>query len=189
VRIFIAIPLNKKIKDDIYGWKKEIEKFFIGKIKWVEYINLHITLNFLGSVDEDIISKIKTDLEKELKDVKLFDIKFKGIRFFPSIDNISAIWVGIADGKENMINLYNIISNVVVKYNIKLEEREFIPHITLGRGKENVEVKSNFNYDFWKEKELDGFKVKNISIFESKISFKGPAYKEMYFVNLSSRTK
>ena len=65
MRAFIAVEMDKGIKDYLYGLQlKLIKELKDNKISWVAKRNLHLTMKFLGGVDDEKIEEVKKRLEK-----------------------------------------------------------------------------------------------------------------------------
>jgi len=177
-RTFIAIkiPFTKQelgiITDIQDALKKE-------KIKWVESWNLHITLFFLGDTDDNIIQPLTEKLVKQLKTTKYFNLVLKGLGVFKSIRDPKVIWIGINKSNELQM-LKNEIDAIVSEFGFKTDEREFKPHLTLGRVK-FVNNKTEFKDLLEKYKETDFGKVviDKVIFYESRLTPQGPVYKSL----------
>jgi 2'-5' RNA ligase len=123
MRIFIAIDLPEKIKDEIFNLGKKVRGI---NGKYVERENLHITLKFIGDIQPDFVERIKEVL-KNVKYTKFY-IRIEKFGMF----NERVLWLGISKGFEDIINLHNLIDNELVKLKIE-RDYDFHPHITLYR--------------------------------------------------------
>ena len=129
MRCFIGIELPQQIKEDLSELQKQIGNEF-AKIKWVEKKNLHMTLKFLGEVDEDLLKLTET----ALKNVKFrkFTTNIDNIGWYPNDNKINVIWVGLKPEKE----LLNLHGEVELKLgNLFEKDERFSVHLTLGRVK------------------------------------------------------
>lgn len=173
MRTFICIEIEektiKKISDLIEDLKKE--EF---DIKWVEEKNLHITLKFLGEVSLSTVEKISYILKK-LKFNK-FEIDFKGLGVFPDFSYPRVLFIGIEEGKENIINISKILDKEFSSLGFN-REKNFSPHLTIGR------IKSTKNKEkllrLVKEKEKENFgkiEAEEIVLMKSTLTQKGPIY-------------
>lgn len=146
------------------------------KIKWVENRNVHITLFFLGDVDEKVIDKIGNKLTTTLKEFKMFNLKCRSIGVFKNINNPKVLWFGINES-DNLSQLKSEIDRVFRGYGFPIEDRDFKPHITIGRMK-FVNTKSRLVrlIEKYKEIEIENIKISEIVLYESKITSKGSDY-------------
>lgn len=179
-RVFIAINLPEKIKDELLRYQKEIDSFFedFKPIRWTKRENLHITLEFLGYLKEEEILKVKEVLRKLLENFSAFNAKLIEICYGPKKEKIPRmVWV-IGERKKEISNLKEKLDKELEKsINFKPEKREFIPHITLGRIRkwqfkaipldERPEIKKEINLEF---------KVNSVDLMESKLAPQGAKY-------------
>lgn len=117
-RIFIAINFNEGFKKELLSIQKKIDTSFLdaNPIKWTKKDNLHLTLLFVGSPNnlENIFNKIQEIAKK----YKPFSINFKEVNY--SFNN-KMVWV-LGEKNKTLTSLSNDLGN-----------KNFIPHITLGR--------------------------------------------------------
>ncbi len=134
-RVFTAIDLPKDIKKGIAKTRDDLKDRFDEKvIRWIGDENLHITLLFLGKIREGDLKKIISQLE-EIEESGPIKLALKEIRYFPK-DEREAKMIFLNIEGEGIRMLYQKIKEKIEPLNIiKKEdnEREFIPHITLGR--------------------------------------------------------
>lgn len=129
MRLFIAIDLPKEVKDYMYDLQKKLNSNF-AKVKWVSKKHFHLTLQFLGEVDEDKIPQIVERLER-IKSRPL-KVKLSKIGFFPSEEDIRVVWLGIEPEAE-IDKLANEVDGELL--DMFSEEHRFKCHLTLGRVK------------------------------------------------------
>lgn len=124
-RLFVAIDLPERIKDDISSTFMAIPG-----AKWTNDAQLHITLRFIGEVNNDTTEKVALSLNSAI--VAPFNLTLKGVGHFPPRKEPRILWVGIADNPE-LIRLQNKIERAVISTGIEPETRKFHPHITIAR--------------------------------------------------------
>lgn len=131
-RCFISIELPENVKKEIKKIQDSLPEF-IGKKTEIQ--NLHLTLKFLGEIDNNKIEIVKK---------KLFDIKFdrlncniNSIGVF-SEDFIKIVWVYLDGCSEIQKKVDSALKNL-----FKKEER-FMSHITIARIKSVKKQKNIF---------------------------------------------
>jgi len=134
MRTFVAIELPLKIKEEVEKAIAPFKKLNLD-ISWVKTANLHLTMRFLGEVDEKRIEDIITALEKALEEKEGFELDFESFGVFPDFRRPRVVWIGIEKGKENLIGLQRIIEQELSKLDFPEEKRGFSPHLTIGRVK------------------------------------------------------
>ena len=179
MRLFVAVDIENDVRDRIYELSKALSS--IKGIKAVERENLHITLNFLGEVDNVKAERVKMQLEKV--EATQFKAHFYNIGFFPPKGKIRVIWVGVDEGKEELTDLALKVENSLKKLGFK-KDKDFVAHATVARVKKPVDrdkliqVLESFENDFgWMD--VDKFKLK-----QSILTPKGPIYKDIQVFNL-----
>jgi len=123
MRLFIAIEFDE-ISEYIKDIQAQLPSFNGSKPK-----NFHLTLKFLGEVEEDKIKSIK-DIIKKIKFQSL-NLTTSEIGFFPSENYINVIWLGLKNG-DKVIELHNLIDSLLPSFP---QDIRFHPHITLARVK------------------------------------------------------
>jgi len=125
IRLFAAIDMPENIRDDI----SEIYEAIPGA-RWTPENQLHLTLRFIGDVNEDAAQLI----DNSLKTVKFapFTMRLQSVGFFPPRKEPRVLWCGIAKN-ENLIRLQKHVERAVVLAGLPPAERKFSPHITVAR--------------------------------------------------------
>ncbi len=171
MRTFIAIEIPQNIKEKIYeAFEKERKKE--KGVKWVEKENLHITLKFLGEIDEGKVKEIEKILEEEIPlKFKSFEAKLEELDGFPNFKNPRVLWIGVSP-KEKIKEIFEFIEERIEeeKMGIEKEVREFHPHITIAR----IKVKGKFSFE--RKKFDENFKINRIALFKSDLRPEGPIY-------------
>ncbi len=175
MRTFIGIKLPEKIKEDIYEIISHLKESR-ANVKWVERENLHITLKFVGEINEDLFHK----MEEQLKVISFnpFEIVLNGCGVFPNYYRPRVLWIGINFKENTLESLFNKIEDILLPLGINKEERSFKPHLTLGRVKSSKN-KENLIKRFREDKIKkyhSSFMVENFTLFESVLKKEGPIY-------------
>jgi len=175
LRCFIAIEIPETIKKSVADTIDSLKKSG-SDVKWVSEENIHITLQFLGETEESLIPDIKGALDKILAPYSSFYIRITDVGCFPSGKRPRVIWVGMEESK-SLINLYEDISNEMVKFGYKKEERGFTPHVTIGRVKSNRNMGELLSrLEEFKVADFPDFEVRNIKLMKSELKPSGAKY-------------
>lgn len=105
-------------------------------VAWVRVENLHVTLRFLGAVDETTLGRAREALAEAAGDVAPFRLDLAGFGGFPSASSPRVIWVGVRDGAEPLVTLYARLEAALARRGLPPEGRAFHPHVTVGRARE-----------------------------------------------------
>ena len=170
MRCFIGIFLPRGIQELLENAQKQIGREF-AKVKWVLPKYIHITLKFLGEVDEKEIGIVK----EVLGGIRLrkFQISLDKIGWFPSDERINVIWAGFKPEKD----VLNLHGDIEIKLGSLFEKDErFAVHATLGRVK-YVKNKGKFLGVLKNTKVAwEDFFVEGFSLVRSDLSKDGPKY-------------
>ena len=102
-------------------------------VKWVEPDNLHWTLQFLGDLTDVEMAEVCLRTVRTAATHEAFTVEAKGIGAFPSIHRPRTLWLGAGEGAEQMIELHDSIEQALRSLGFHGENRQFVPHLTLGR--------------------------------------------------------
>jgi 2'-5' RNA ligase len=138
IRSFIAINLSPgQLTDGISAALASL-KSGGAAVKWVRAENLHLTIKFLGGVDEGLLlGEIGESLKAAALRRGSFKLTFKGVGCFPDVRRPRVVWVGV-DAPDEFFGLHADIEAAMEALGFKREGREFSPHLTLGRVRAEV---------------------------------------------------
>lgn len=167
-RLFIAIPLPDQLVDFFSEYKAQYQAH---NVRWTKQENLHITVYFLGWINEKITLKLISNLKDTFLGIQPFELTFKEISFAPPGKPPRMIWAVFNDSR-SYTDLALKISNAVRKFIKSDVMLKPIPHVTLARFKNGMAL---FNLKTVKPSEKS-FQVSSCTLMESKLSPKGPTY-------------
>ncbi len=121
IRSFIAIPLNAEIISRIEKTQKEL-KALPADVKWVNPRSIHLTLKFLGNVEEGGIETIAQGIQNGIKGFKPWSAAVKNMGAFPSLKSPRVVWVGIEDQGGQLVALQNQIEKEMSKLGFEEEK-------------------------------------------------------------------
>ncbi|MBI2661980.1 RNA 2',3'-cyclic phosphodiesterase [Candidatus Woesearchaeota archaeon] len=181
MRLFIAIPISEEIKLKIVPVYQELKKTGANFV-FVSKDNLHLTIIFLGDVQENKVVEIVNKVEVLIKNQKSFSLDFKGAGVFPSLDEIKVVWIGVES-----LELKELMKRINISLNYVLNEvKENIPYLTIARNKsgQSNELIKKVIKKFAKE-DFGSMKVEKVVLFSSKLTVKGPIYTAVKEFSLS----
>ncbi|MEJ5299556.1 MAG: RNA 2',3'-cyclic phosphodiesterase [Thermodesulforhabdaceae bacterium] len=135
IRTFIAIDLPESVKKDLKTLQNSLIPSATKEIRWVNPEGIHLTLKFLGDVELNRISEIEAVIADISKQHKPFELTPQGCGVFPSWKSIRVIWVGLVGDLDPLKALYAEIEERLEHLGFARENREFTPHLTIGRAK------------------------------------------------------
>ena len=132
MRTFIAITLNEEVYSDILLLQRRLDKYDLA-IRWVNPADIHLTLKFLGDINNKEIGTILSSLADVVRSHQSFSLNLLGIGVFPDLSCPRVIWMGIEKGKKECVSLQKDIEGSVNSAKVKQENRAFSPHLTIGK--------------------------------------------------------
>jgi 2'-5' RNA ligase len=100
-------------------------------LRWTRAEQRHLTLQFLGRVDRvDSLTDAVTDAVRGLAP---FPLVLGGAGAFPSARRASVLWLGVAEGADDLAMLAGVVSGATAGHGVAAEARPFRPHVTLAR--------------------------------------------------------
>jgi 2'-5' RNA ligase len=133
MRAFVALDFDEKLKRRLYDIGS-IVKSNASRGVWVKKENFHLTLKFLGEIDEMQVESIGNLLESISSSHSAISLKLDDLGFFNKRkDEYGVIWLGIGGDIDILNEIYDIVEDDMESLGFRKERRPFRPHITLGR--------------------------------------------------------
>ena len=191
MRAFFAVDLP----GDLTAGVAEAQAAFDGAdgLRFVDPEQTHVTLKFLGEIDDgDVDDGDERDEESdtptlddviaageraiETADIDPFECAVHGFGVFPSLDYISVVWAGIADGSAELTALHDALEAETTAIGVDPEDHAFTPHVTLARmndarGKALVQEVVRE-----RDPEIGRFEVNEVRLLSSTLTSEGPVY-------------
>lgn len=185
MRSFIAIELPERVKSALTELQRELKQCK-ADIRWVKSDSIHLTLKFLGDIDDKIIDRIVEATKAACIGYGRFDLETRGVGMFPDARAPRVLWVGISDN-DSLTGLQKSIEDDLAELGFSLEKRRFRPHLTLGRfrssfGKEGLYDKIEENKDI----SLGLIEVKSIFLIKSELTPSGAEYTKIAGIDLKN---
>ncbi|MDD5455241.1 MAG: RNA 2',3'-cyclic phosphodiesterase [Candidatus Ratteibacteria bacterium] len=139
MRCFIAIPLPKYTHEELAKIQSQLKETK-ADVAWVKTDNIHLTLKFLGNVDETKIQLISQKLKDSLSKCVSFETDIGKLGAFPTLSNPRVIWIGIDKNEDKIKNLQKITEEILGPFGFEKETRPFHPHLTLGRVRDKKNI-------------------------------------------------
>jgi len=174
MRTFIAVEIPENQKKIIWDFIGEERKTNL-PVKWVAFENLHITLKFLGEIDEKELTQILPTLSSISAKTKSFTLQLENFGCFPGLRNPRILWIGVSQGGSELISLAEDLESNFVEYGFKKEDKKFHPHLTIGRIKTFCKVDDIIN----KTIKTDPFIINEFILFKSTLLSSGPVYEKI----------
>ncbi|MBO1077612.1 RNA 2',3'-cyclic phosphodiesterase [Roseomonas haemaphysalidis] len=125
VRLFVALPLGEGLKTELADLAGGIPG-----ARWVPPENYHLTLRFIGEVE----NLLADELDEALSAIraKPFDLQLRGLDVFEKAGRIHSLFVGV-ERSDRLTHLQNKVETALVRAGLPPERKRFTPHVTLAR--------------------------------------------------------
>ncbi len=139
IRTFVAIPLTEEVRRGIGNAVEALRPWARG-IRWVPLENLHLTLRFLGGVEEERLLEVHQAVAAAVEEIAPFALRTGGFGAFPERGRPRVLWVALEGDLENLRKLQGRVETELVQRGFPGEDRPFSPHLTVGRATRNQSV-------------------------------------------------
>jgi len=191
IRAFIAIELSPEIYAKLDEVEEQLQQSLAkGVIRWVPGHNIHLTLKFLGDVSLANLEVLKKILASEVSKFTPFEISVGELGAFPSVRRPRVIWVGV-QAPQDLNILQHGIETEMAGLGYAPEDREFSPHLTLGRVSRNASSmdlrKIGDVLSVNKVGYLGATRVSGVNLFRSDLKPGGAVYSKLTTALLKER--
>lgn len=190
-RCFIAIELDQSIIRRIGKLQNrliELPNMDDRNIKWTKPNTIHMTLKFLGDVEDYLIPEICNSITKVAQETEPFDFEIGNLGCFPPRGPANVMWIGVRSGSERLLGLQKKIDLAMQSLHFPPDKKKFNAHTTLARVKDNFRTGKNVR------KVIDSITniitlgpqpVNQLTVFQSDLTKIGPKYTVIHTVDLS----
>lgn len=182
MRVFLALEISPSVKEYLQGIIKIMASRITG-VRWVKSEGQHITLKFFGELDEAMVENIRTRLLSIEDKFEPFETTIKGIDAFPNKRRARVIVVTLEKGVDIAKAIFNDIEVALLPLGFEGEKRDYTPHITLGRKKEQSPILERDIPDL----NGMGFIVDRLVMFRSTLTPQGAIYSPLWEIGFKSR--
>jgi RNA 2',3'-cyclic 3'-phosphodiesterase len=185
-RTFIAIDPGQAVRDRLTALQEALAKTG-ADVKWVEHNNLHLTLLFLGEVDQRDLTAVCRAVAEAAATQPKFPMTIEKAGAFPNARRPRTLWVGVGDGAKEVCALHDALEAPLLALGCyRREGRGYTPHLTVGRVKADpagdalagvLTKRAN-----WSAGETT---VREIHVMGSELTSEGPVYTVLSRAKLS----
>lgn len=132
-RLFIGLPVPDAYREIVAATTAALAGCLESTVRWVPPQNVHLTLKFLGNVEEKRIPELTQALRAV--DYLSFTMQAQGLHCFPHCGKPRVIWAGLKQGAEQSEALSQEVNESLAPLGFEPDTKPFQPHYTLGRVK------------------------------------------------------
>ena len=168
MRLFIAALIPEDIRTLLTNYINFL-KHNIDGVKWEKSEKLHVTLKFLGDVDESKVEEISNLLGKLAHGYSPFNMSILDFGGFPDLKHPRVLYIGLSSNSE-LSKFHSELEQELSGFGFKEEDRRFIPHITVARVKKRIHIKETLPIT------QSIFDITQIGLIKSELRPKGSVY-------------
>lgn len=169
IRLFVGLSLPETHRQQL-----ALIQHGLKGARWISPENLHVTVRFIGEVDEDVAEDLCAALDQVTSPP--FDLTLTGVGTFGRPPH--SLWAGVADRPgQTLAHFQSTVESALVRAGLDPEGRKYSPHVTLARCKKSTSRERLGAYleghgDF----ALPEFRVNEFTLFQSHLGQGGAHY-------------
>lgn len=136
MRLFVAVNLPAEERHAAYEAAGPLRAARL-PVRWVTEDAIHVSLRFLGEVDETRVTPIAEALAAAVRKARRFDVGLGGLGAFPSLARPRVVWFGV-ERHPALELLAHDVEKALMTLEFEPELRPFHPHLTLGRAERSA---------------------------------------------------
>lgn len=145
IRAFLAVELSQELRSEVAVVQQELkqrvesEKKGEIRISWVQPAKIHLTIKFLGDVDEHVIDPLLGAIEQAVGSQPSVNVPLERLGAFSSPHSPRVLWIGPSENWEQgvegkrVIEIHGAIEQACESLGLLREAKPFSPHLTLAR--------------------------------------------------------
>jgi 2'-5' RNA ligase len=181
-RTFIALEMNEDMQRRLAGEVRRVAQALPG-VRCVDPAGIHLTLAFLGELDDEQLAQAMAASEIAARRVAPFSCRLTRLGIFGSPRQPRVIWMGIDEPSGALALLHRTLTYELTRRGFETDQRPFSPHLTLAR------IKSPLSADEQQSLQAllasgqpgsaptrDGYPARTLNVMKSELSRAGARY-------------
>jgi 2'-5' RNA ligase len=177
LRTFVGVDITPVIRERAVALQQNLSKTG-AQVKWVEPENLHVTLLFLGEVEDREVPNVCRAISEETQKHSSFPMTVETVGCFPNPRRPRILWIGVGQGAQELCSLHDALEAPLLNLGCyRREERKYTPHITIGRVRGDRPA-NDLSVALAKQASWHGGQsdVREILVLSSELTPQGPVY-------------
>ncbi len=190
IRSFVALPVPDEVRSGLAGLMDEMRRLGIDA-KFPRPESIHITLKFLGDVEESRLAEIGTALRETAIRARAFDLGIEGLGVFPHLANPRVVWTGIRCANRGLVDLQRSVEESLQRVGFPVEKREFQAHLTLARirSRRRIALLMDFVERRSPEVDLGSVAAEEFHLYQSILRPQGAEYRKLQSFRLAGASE
>jgi RNA 2',3'-cyclic 3'-phosphodiesterase len=179
MRLFVAVDLTDDARRAIAVEQERLaaslEHPARRVLKWVRVDHMHLTLEFLGEVEDHKVPALVEAIGERIERPP-FKVILGGIGMFPAFGAPRVLWLGLRAGVHETLELQRAVVGRLHEAGMTTEAREFHPHLTLARWRSSRPGDRRGILSQDRAAEVTSVAVTHVTLYRSQLSPQGPSY-------------
>jgi len=199
IRAFLAVELSRELRAELATVQQELKRRIEPEMKrdmrisWARPASIHLTLKFLGDMDEQVIDSLRAALEQAIGSQIVVNVPFERLGAFPRPQSPRVLWVGPSENWEKgaeakrIAEIHGAIEQACEGLSFLHETKPFSPHLTLARikvGERQVGVVLAKGGALDQPLSLGSLAVESVLLMKSELKPTGSVYTKLWDVRL-----
>jgi 2'-5' RNA ligase len=199
IRAFLAVELSQELRAELATVQQELKHRIEPEMKrdihisWAQPASIHLTLKFLGDMDEQVIDPLLAALEQAIGRQTAVNVPLERLGAFPRPQSPRVLWVGPSQNWERgaeakrVVEIHGAIEQACERLSFLRETRPFSPHLTLARikvGERHVGVALAKGGVLDRPISLSSLAVESVVLMKSELKPTGSVYTKLWEVKI-----
>ena len=171
IRTFVALEMPVVVKRQVVFVARHLSH--LGQMRWVRSEGVHLTLKFLGDVEENRVADIVSVVQQVASKFQPFALSTAGLGGFPRLERARVLWLGVEGDLGQLRVLQGRIAQKLEDLGFERERRPFFAHVTVGRARRKPVRVTAVNVKTWR---AINFSVDRVSVMKSTLRPEGAVY-------------
>ncbi len=202
IRAFLAVELSHTLRAGLAAVQQELKRKIEPdltrdtRISWAKPASLHLTMKFIGDMDEQVIDPLRAALEQAIGTRSIVNVPLERVGAFPRPQSPRVLWVGPselwkegADAKR-ITEVHGAIEQACEGVGVLREAKPFSLHMTLARiksGERHVGVVLTKGGALDRPLLLESLAVESVALMKSELNPTGSVYTKLWDVRLGGK--
>ena len=183
IRAFIALPIADSIQREISLVQDRL-KTAAPEVRWEHPSKFHVTMKFLGDLSGSQIQTLRSSMGEMTGKVAPFPVRLLSAGCFPNSRSPKIVWIGSSREENRLLTVcFELIDTHCASAGFSRDERQFHPHITLGRVKGKISDSLIRKVETLTFEPLQ-FLCTELLVMKSDLSPSGSAYSQQFTIPL-----
>jgi 2'-5' RNA ligase len=199
IRAFLAVEPSQELRAELALVQQELKHRIEPELKrdtrisWVQPAKIHLTIKFLGDVDEQVIDPLQRALEQAIGNRTVVNVPLERLGAFPRPHSPRVLWIGPSENWERgaeakrVTEIHGAIEQACEGLSFLRETKPFSPHLTLARikaGERHVGAALAKGGVLDRPLSLGSLAVESVVLMKSELKPTGSVYTKLWEVRM-----